>query len=248
MSLKFVLQNINVIELEKTYNLGILSNIKRENVNNNNQTLLENLEIKKENRISFFDESKKVKTYDIVMKDIYGKDLNDIGKCFWDRCNFSNTPIGCPINYVSPKIYKSYYSQLTESVYTITENLNSEKAKIFTEKDINFAKGYYITEGCFCSFNCCLAYINEKRKDISCRENYRDSINLLHEIYFHLTGEKETIIPASDWKLIDENGGIIDISSYRKNFNNMYYTNGGLLRNLLNFFSVSYIYEKNHQI
>ena len=78
-------------------------------------------------------------------------------------------PIGCPIEYIPSKVKKQYYSEITKDKYANTGFNNKKRRKDhISEKNHEFYKflfrrhnSHYITDGIFCSFNCCLAFIKD---------------------------------------------------------------------------------------
>lgn len=69
-------------------------------------------------------------------------------------------------------------------------------------------------EGVFCSFNCCVAYLNEHSD-----YRFKDSSVMLLMMYRKVTkcGKTVTsIVPAPSWKLLKEYGGHLSIEDYRK--------------------------------
>ena len=60
---------------------------------------------------------------------------------------------------------------------------------------------YYETDGVFCSFNCCKAYITENKQNTM----YNNSeISTIKSVYFNtIMGTKTTVInPAPHWRLL----------------------------------------------
>ena len=73
--------------------------------------------------------------------------------------------------------------------------------------------GKYAVYGCFCSFNCTLAYIYDENKDVWAKINY------LKELCILIKNEELNIeIAAPSWKLITEYGGILSIENFRNSF------------------------------
>jgi hypothetical protein len=73
------------------------------------------------------------------------------------------------------------------------------------------------TDGVFCSFNCCLAFIQDRREEM-----YSDSAFLLKQLYAALHPEDAgtaTITPAPHWRLLRAYGGALTLDEFRAAFN-----------------------------
>lgn len=69
-------------------------------------------------------------------------------------------------------------------------------------------------EGVFCSFNCCIAYLNEHIE-----YRYKDSAVLVAMLYRKIFNQPKmitNIMPSPSWKLLKEYGGHLHIEDYRK--------------------------------
>ena len=62
------------------------------------------------------------------------------------------------------------------------------------------AKNYYETDGIFCSFNCCMSYIEDNTHNAL----YDQSKHLLHQLFFRYFKKVVPIKPAPDWRLLKE--------------------------------------------
>ncbi len=185
--------------------------------------------------VSFLDDSKRTVNCHVSMID-YNRHKNYLSSrryhCFWCRHDIQTIPIGCPIDYIPDQVVKTYYSELSKDVYIIKENIPKSNLKhienindptLFVNK-----KGYYITDGTFCSFNCCAAYIVDQK-----RENlYSNSKTLLLKMYMDLTGNDiDKIEPASHWKTLTAYGGFLGIDEFRNSFGRVEYRNHGTIIN-----------------
>ena len=139
--------------------------------------------------------------------------------CFWDRHPIEDIPIACPIKYNPNRVRKTYKSEITKEKYSITQCATSEKLKnINFQKDKRYSideRENYTTEGCFCSFNCLLAFL----QDDANRNNplYKHSYMLTAEIYNYLTGGNlEDLSPAPHWTLLESYGGTLSVKEFRK--------------------------------
>jgi hypothetical protein len=210
------------------------------NVNKNNPsdipentTKIDDLEIiKKTNVISFLDESKKNRRCLVSMIDFNTKrelDTKRKYKCFWHKDYIPEhyRPIGCPIRFIPSKAVKTYHSEISKETYTIVENIPYKKSTC--DKRITFEdRGYYETDGVFCSFNCCMAFIQDPENRIN--PVYRYSEMLLLKMYTDIFDEEAPyIIPAGHWRILEEFGGTKTIEEYMKSFNKIKYEDHGIL-------------------
>lgn len=176
-------------------------------------------EIKK---FSFVDESKKMHRCCLTMKNHSNGDFLPIKTniaCHWCCHQFSSIPIGCPLRYIPKTRFRKYFSEIIkeqiitkEVVPDNIENENENENCLSKEKTTEHA--YYETEGIFCSFNCCYAYIEQNKRNCQ----YDSSLNLLSFIYQELFDLDFDISPAPDWRLLSLFGGSLDIDNYRDNF------------------------------
>lgn len=181
---------------------------------------------------SYIDEAKKDHICILTMKDFLQKQELPVKTelcCFWCRNKFSSRPIGCPLSYKNNRLYKKYYSEITKNNYCLQENISEkqfEDSKL--TNDENFfslelePSNYYLTDGIFCSFNCCLSFIMEKKSD----PIYTQSEHLLKKMYSDLFPDFIVgLSPAPDWRLLQDYGGDLSIEDFRKNFYKIDYVN-----------------------
>jgi hypothetical protein len=119
--------------------------------------------------------------------------------CWWCREKFKTSPLGLPLRYFA----KDNNTKIKKEV---TKHLNISN---IDPKDFDF----FETEGLFCSFPCCKAYILDQN-DI----RYQKSVTLLSLLYFRLYGEIININSAPSWKVIDKWGGHLSIEEFRDSF------------------------------
>lgn len=159
--------------------------------------------------------------------------------CFW--CRYKTTDccvIGCPIRYIPNQVVKRYYSEISRNIRTIKENISqvktttvpllnedSETSASQSKNKFSIESGdYYETDGVFCSFNCCMAWINE-HKHIRL---YDSSKLLLYQMYRDIFKTNRTkIIPAPHWRLRVESGGHLTMAEFRKSLNVIEFDNSG---------------------
>lgn len=234
----FTLKSINTDKVDAKYNITLISNINHNENQPTNTTKLTELNIDHTmDIISFLDESKRLYQCNISMIDFStGKDIESFKyKCYWCKNNFNSMSIGCPISYVSSNAVKNYYSEVSKDNYIIKENITKMKRQNFDLLENNFDKNititkqeHYISDGNFCSFNCCKAFIKDNKHN----SLYNKSDTLLSKLYTDITGEKNSIIinPAPHWRLLQEYGGNMTINQFRENFNKANYEYHGVYR------------------
>lgn len=186
----------------------------------------------KNSYFSYIDEAKKDHICLLTMKDFLKQDslpLQTDIHCFWCRHSFSSRPIGCPINYKSSRLFKKYYSEITKNNYVLEETVTMKQlddSKL--SKNENYfslelePQNHYVTDGIFCSFNCCYAFIEENKN----RTLYNQSESLLKKIYYDLFPNYDVqLVKSPHWRLLKKYGGELTIDEYRKNFFKVEYNN-----------------------
>lgn len=229
-TLYFVLMNINTEEIDRKYGISINSNIMENTEIPKNTTKLSDIiqdNNNMPNSVSFMDEIKRLHKCDVSTIDL--KSCLDVKtlryNCFWCRHSFDTIPFGCPIQYVSNKTVKTYYSEISKDTYTIKENITKKKIEAICkegEMPAEITKSgnpYYITDGIFCSFNCIVAFIDDNKHNIL----YHNSKVLLNKLYKDIMGKKCEIAPAPHWRLLQQYGGKLSITEFRNSFNNIEY-------------------------
>ena len=191
--------------------------------------------------VSFLDESKRSHTCKLSMIDFNSKlDINlTTYSCYWCRHSFDFKPIGCPLKFVPSQAIKTYYSHISKTEYTIKEPTSCTEPN----KNVSMNKAnYYETDGVFCSFNCCKAYINDNKH----KRMYDQSTMLLLKIYNEIIGSKCSIIsPAPHWRVLEEYGGSLSIDKFRHGFNKMEYTYHGIVKpQNVTFMPIGHIFEE----
>lgn len=194
----------------------------------NIQDILTNDVLKQEKTDIFFEKNDDIITMLEYIKGETSLEKSDL-KCFWCRHSFDTNPISCPINYNNNQLEKNYYSQITKDRYIIKENIDNEKydCALKNLKDINdknkginlVKKDFYISDGVFCSYNCCLAFINDNKHNCF----YSNSKSLLLNIYRNIYGKDKKLFPSPSWRLLKDYGGNASIEQFRECFNNVNY-------------------------
>lgn len=251
----------NLVNVTNINDIFLRNNNSNTNLNSAKKSEVDNTEnFKKNNYREDEDEIKNI----ITMQDFYSgniiPDKTDIN-CFWCRHGFDNRPISCPINYKNNQLEKKYYSEITKDKYIIKENIDNEKYAYFSNKidldksdndkneSINVKnkgiklveKNYYISDGIFCSFNCCLAFINENKNN----NFYNNSKSLLLNIYSNLGGCVEKLIPAPSWRILKKYGGSMEIEEFRNTFNTSTFVEINTISEFLKFKTLGFYYTSN---
>ena len=244
----FSITNINIEQLITLYNIQNESNtstlLDEDFTNTTKLTELNNIKGTPD-VISFLDESKRLHVCSISMIDFESRmNINLLRyHCYWCRHPFDTMPIGCPIHFVSSQAEKRYHSQITRDIYTIKESITQKKQDEINDEDFNVKiADYYETDGVFCSFNCCKAYIQDNKHN----NRYDNSMMLLTKMYNELMGTKYVKITAAPhWRLIEQYGGHLNIIKFRESFNKIDYKFHGNTKKTPNFLSIGYLYEEN---
>jgi hypothetical protein len=234
----FILKNVNTEKVEQRFGIVIISNINvipsklpKNSTKISDLTLNKNQEV-----ISFLDEAKKSHKCTVSMIDFNTNTELTFDKnscCFWDRNVIPKNiiPIGCPIKYIPSQAIKSYYSEISKDKYVIKENITFKRQnKIENVQDLRLDindRNYYITDGIFCSFNCCMAYISHNKKE----SIYNISEMLLLKMYTDIYPDHPPSIieEAPHWRKLKEYGGDLCIEDFRDSFNKIEYKNHGFI-------------------
>ena len=245
----FILKNIDTQQVDKKYGISLVSNIDTTDINElSNITQLSDL-VTENKFFSYLDEAKKEHRCMVVLTN-NGKNLptRTSVNCFWCRYPFDTLPLGCPIKFCPTQLTKKYYSEITKDIYSIRENVSAKKSKHveanFVENEeisIN-KKEHYETDGIFCSFNCCLAFIEAHYFN----PLYTNSKTLLYRIFNKLFHTTNNIVPAPSWKLLKNRGSEdgIDIKDFRDNFYKINYDDAGIVKNFPCCKEIGYVFEK----
>lgn len=142
--------------------------------------------------------------------------------CFWDRNEFSNHPVYCPIKQKKSVDIKEYVSTINGKPYKIQDTINTENNEEF------------FVDGVFCSLECCMAFIIENSNQIF----YRDSEMLLKYIY-----NTHKINSAHHWRLLEQYGGNMTIEQFRKSCSNISYEQDGIF-----FIPIVYSYKEQYHL
>jgi len=237
MDFEIVLDNIIPHDIERKFNITIDSDISK--LTDDVPYTVTKISDLESETISFQDNSKKIHTCKISMIDYNSQCETDSldYNCFWCRHSFDTKGIGCPINYVPNTIIKEYFSEISRGDYVIKEHITKNKKTKLNMK----RKNYYISDGIFCSFNCVLAFINDR----SYNKLYDQSKTLIHKILKEITTDETfEIDPAPHWRLLNKYGGYMSIEEFRNSFNKSYFEEYGMIQKTPLFRSLGWIYEE----
>jgi hypothetical protein len=249
----FLLRNIDVNILDVRFNVASLvkqDTGQQEELMQQKTKITDITDKDDSNFFSFLDESKKDHQCVFTMRSYLNQELLPESTnlhCFWCRHSFPYRPIGCPIEYVPPRVSKSYHSEITKDRYVLRENITPQQVRMLeahqkrqqesqkgamegssdsssattitdAESNIQYSlvdNDYYLMDGLFCSFNCCLAYIKMNQNN----PLYTSCEALLNRIYYTVFGSRSLpLIEAPSWRLLKNYGGHVSIEEYRKNF------------------------------
>lgn len=139
--------------------------------------------------------------------------------CFWCRHEFIGIAIGCPINYIHSRVHIGHVSKTTGDTYTNSHSLCENEVNNVPKTQTIESRGYYETDGIFCSFECCMAFILDKKDSIE----YTRSENLIARMYIDFYGHYRRIYPAPSWRLLRNYGGHLTIEDFRGEFGKQVY-------------------------
>lgn len=260
----FTLKDIDIELIETKYG------IETSEIQPVNTTKLSEISTQNDNQIiSFIDESKTEHLCSVSMIDFStGKDISELSYCcYWDRHLFDKSirPLGCPIRYVSNRVTKSYFSEISKEFRTITGGVTSQERneldkrlasqvgfiqsanpteKILNKKRYSYTvtKGeYYETDGIFCSFSCMKAFITENKNN----PLYAHSNSLMVKMFCDITGLKHVVInPAPHWRQLISYGGDMEIEKFRSKCVKAVYNCHGLIKNESLFRPTAMLYEE----
>lgn len=208
----FVLKNIDVAAIDTKYNIMVPVLMDTVSIPEH-ATKIDDITSIQAPQFDYF----KITMYDSIIQKSIQKTC-----CFWDTEPFEGQPLGCPIKYVHKKMIIEYTSDVTKEKYTVVQNIPT----VFEEK-YNSIEDYYITDGCFCSVNCILAFILDNIHN----PKYVKSEYLLYHMYKKIKCDSvgtidATIHPAPSRRLLKKFGGSMDIQTFRENnihINDEYY-------------------------
>ena len=166
--------------------------------------------------------------------------------CFWCRHPFSSEPIGCPVRYTPPKLVKTCVSELTKETYKLSQAIERADVPRITGADredesIRNPRGIYHTDGSFCSFACCQAFVRDNEH----RWEYEHSAYLLRRMYRECAMDpQKPLESAPSWRLLRVFGGVLDIDEFRERTASDFRDTGFVLQALPTSKPVGHVFER----
>lgn len=123
--------------------------------------------------------------------------------CWWCREPFNGAPVGLPLRFHKNKEFGQEAEKMKKhfKLFNLTTDHGNE---------------YFETEGIFCSFCCCKAFILDSIPKQQAK--YRKSSGLLTLLYLKINSVLEKIVPAPSWKVLRKWGGKLTIEEFRASF------------------------------
>lgn len=129
--------------------------------------------------------------------------------CFWDKHEITGEVIKCPVMFKPKQIVRK------KKEYYINQNYpRSYEKKILDDSqssflDVNILEHKIFYDDSFCSYSCCLAWIEDNSND----PKYQNSKKILYNELIH----KKIKIPqvANHWRILKNFGGFLDIEKFR---------------------------------
>lgn len=150
--------------------------------------------------------------------------------CFWCKNPFDTLGIGCPVSFVPKKFSRKYTSVINQNKYVIEEDTIKESLLDNDASGLSLVgEAYYQTDGVFCSFNCCSAYIIDNKKTPLYTSSSMLLINMYNDMFFK---QIKSIPPAPHWRTLTHYGGHLNINEFRESLDNVEYKNQGCMSNV----------------
>lgn len=161
--------------------------------------------------------------------------------CWWCHHTFYTMPIGCPLRYHShPTTISGGAANASAGIGPSLFQKRFEEKLISANYDITSGSDFFETEGYFCSFPCCKAYITYQKNSIK----YKDSNSLLSLLYRTFYKREADFPEAPSWKLLKEYGGHLTIEEFRATFGQLEFSETVNIRRPYMFCASQYIAEK----
>ena len=272
----FVLKNIDVMKIYSKYGIPMHQDISGgPPINTTQIKMLEKEPMEMETSVNYLDETKKLRSCIISKIDFTKKNIccwwckSAFDGPAW-ACPIDIKPLLVEKRYTSA-ISKSPYSiiEKTSGVNSVPSTCStadevfnsnvppeaalheSRRSALHESRRSGVAQKNpsvisYITEGIFCSINCCVAWVNENSKrDVV----YRDSPVLLTQMYNFILNTQTKFHPlppsAPHWKMLDKFGGNLTLEDFRQNTNKISYVYQGKSRVNVSFSPLATWYEEN---
>jgi hypothetical protein len=257
----FTLKNVNLDDVDNSYGIKV-ANTPNLPPAPNNTTSISELNTTPTPFFSFISHSKR---HCVTMIDSVGGTTLQKTNCFWCREPFDTIPIGCPIKYVPSEVVKVCVSDITKETYTITQQVTPSDLREIPSDLTAVQKDYYVTDGCFCSFDCCLAFVRDNLH----KPLYRNSEYLIHRMMMDVFKESDSgevkdsakdsakdsgevkdlstyvLKPAPSWRLLKTYGGFMDIHEFRNSFErNLYIDQKHVMSSIPKSIPIGHVYEE----
>lgn len=247
----FLLKALDVKTIDKRYNIRHIPNIASDYISPSCATRLTQLSPTAEKEpISFFDTAKKLHKCDVSIIDFNTQEplQTRTANCFWCRHPFTSPPIGCPVEYISDEVIKTYQSYINKEVYTIKQNITTRKKnKILNNPIISddviqvLEKRAYLVDGVFCDKSCLWTFLEDP--GIKMNPLYKNSKKMFFSMYYDITGILLTDVePAPHWRKLIEYGGDKTIEQFRDGFETSTYIYHGTVKTLYR--PIGHLYEE----
>lgn len=244
----FTIRGICTEDVDIKYGIVTRDDLNKEIMEESKKNTTRLTDLNKDNRppctLSFLGDSKQLHKCNVSMIDhTTNTNVNMLQyNCFWCRNPFATIPIGCPVTYVPRKLSRKYVSVMNQNRYEINEDTLLTELECAVAENVTLLsdKPFYQTDGIFCSFNCCAAFIHDNKS----KQLYFSSYMLLVKMYNDMFKKPITkIVVAPDWRLLKQYGGHLSISEFRNSFDNSEYKNHGVMRDV-NMSSLGILFEK----
>lgn len=211
----FTLNNIDVIKVCRQYGINspcnIETSLKPDNTTDLSSLRESSMKNQTPEKMSFLDQSKRLRSCTLSKIDFDNTDY----WCWWCKHSFDTPAWGCPLKIQAHINTTSYTSSISKTFYTLREK------QLLQNNTCT-----YITEGVFCSVNCCRAWAEHKENE----PGYEHSLFLLKKMYNQIknsaTQSSHSELPsaAPDWRLLDRFGGYLNINKFREDIDKIDYT------------------------
>lgn len=157
--------------------------------------------------------------------------------CFWCRHDFDGDVVSCPVEYYLKQNSKLCTSEITKEKYIAYEDTP------FYADAPDASQPHYETDGVFCSYNCCLAFVEDNKEN----PLYSRSYDLVYHMYVTRQGSRGPLYPAPHWRLLSVYGGTMSIDEFRSSFTTNTFASQQIhLTCYPKMQPIGHIYEKNY--
>ena len=105
---------------------------------------------------------------------------------------------------------------------------------------IDYKNNTYITDGIFCSFNCCLSFINDHQTLNIYEKSHKLLLNMFKTCF-----DSTKVEPAPSWRILKSFGGHLTIDEFRDKFyKTEYISNENYINNLPKTLPIGWLFEE----